>query len=115
MSETELLKRLARVFDWRGRRDAARDPDATERLLLAALEDEDPDVRMAAARNPRASEVVLMEAMKNKDCYVRRAARNPRATERVLRIAALDPDEEVLKAARENFNASTRTRIIGVL
>jgi len=73
-------------------------------------------VREAAATNANATEPVLMAAMEDEHPGVRLAAvKNPNATENVFKRAARDADERVRKADALSDKASTVSKIIGAL
>ena len=72
------------------RKLAAGSPCATEAVLLAAMEDEDADIRREAARNPYATEAVLLKALNDAHPYVRHGAMLNRGVINQMLAAKID-------------------------
>jgi len=73
-------------------------------------------IREAALKHSNATEPVLIKALEDTDVDIRLAAvNNPNATEQVFRQASIDKDERVRKAVAHNTRASTIAKIVGAL
>lgn len=79
------------------RAEVARNPFATQAIMMSALDDPDKTVRSAAASNKNATEDVLMKALNDEYFDVRwDASSNPAANHNVLK-KALEMDDDAIR------------------